>query len=156
MDDKGKKNIDPEGSRERKCCQQVLLYCIPTTYVEAADYCLCRKSICATFREECATRWAEGMQERLTGMKDQLLIGKQILKHCKKHQRNLVMGWIDHKMSELFGCVLHSLKCSLVWRWWSEWTRMCLENSLKQLLGAREKDTVSRKSGNLHALGWWQ
>ena len=31
------------------------------------------------------------------GTKDQLLIDKQILKHCKKHQRNLTMGWIDYK-----------------------------------------------------------
>ena len=29
--------------------------------------------------------------------KDQLLIEKQILKHCKKHQHNLAMGWIDTK-----------------------------------------------------------
>ena len=29
--------------------------------------------------------------------KDQLLIDKQILKHCKKHQRNLAMRWIDYK-----------------------------------------------------------
>ena len=31
------------------------------------------------------------------GTKDQLLIDKQILKHCKKHQRNLTMGRIDYK-----------------------------------------------------------
>ena len=30
-------------------------------------------------------------------MKDQLLIDKQILKHCKKYQHNLAMGWIDYK-----------------------------------------------------------
>ena len=29
--------------------------------------------------------------------KDQLLIDKQILKYCKKHQRNLAMEWIDYK-----------------------------------------------------------
>ena len=34
---KGKKDIDPEGSRERKCCQQLLPYRKPTTYVEAID-----------------------------------------------------------------------------------------------------------------------
>ena len=31
------------------------------------------------------------------GMKVQLLIDKQILKHCKKHQHNLAMGWTDYK-----------------------------------------------------------
>ena len=25
------------------------------------------------------------------------MIDKQILKHCKKHQRNLATGWIDYK-----------------------------------------------------------
>ena len=29
--------------------------------------------------------------------RDQLLIDKQILKHCKKHQHSLAMGWIDYK-----------------------------------------------------------
>ena len=31
------------------------------------------------------------------GMKDQLLIDKQILKHCKEHQRNLIVWYIDYK-----------------------------------------------------------
>ena len=30
-------NIDPEGSRERKCCQQLPPFCMPSIYVEAAD-----------------------------------------------------------------------------------------------------------------------
>ena len=29
--------------------------------------------------------------------KDQLLTDKQVLKHCKKHQRNFAMGWIEYK-----------------------------------------------------------
>ena len=33
MDDKAKNNIDPEGSRERKSCQQLPPYHMPTTYV---------------------------------------------------------------------------------------------------------------------------
>ena len=39
------------------------------------------------------------------GMKDQLLIDKQILKHCKKHQQSLAMGWIDYKKA--YDIVLH-------------------------------------------------
>ena len=31
------------------------------------------------------------------GTKNELLIDKQVLKHCKKHQCNLAMGWIDYK-----------------------------------------------------------
>ena len=39
-------SIDPEGSKERKCCQQLPPFCMPSTYVEAADQCLGRKGIC--------------------------------------------------------------------------------------------------------------
>ena len=34
---------------------------------------------------------------------------KQILKHCKKHQHNLVMGWIDCNMV-LHGCMIEAMK----------------------------------------------
>ena len=37
MDDKGKSNIDPEGSRERNWFQQLLPYCMSSTYLKAAD-----------------------------------------------------------------------------------------------------------------------
>ena len=39
----------------------------------------------------------KGCRKDSRGTKDQLLIDKQILKHCKKHQRSLAMGWIDYK-----------------------------------------------------------
>ena len=39
----------------------------------------------------------KGCRKDSRGTKDQLLIIKQILKHCKKHQRNLAMGWINYK-----------------------------------------------------------
>ena len=45
----GKNNINAAGSRERKCCQQLPLYRMPTTYVEAAGKCLGGKSICTPF-----------------------------------------------------------------------------------------------------------
>ena len=38
-----------------------------------------------------------GCRKNSRGTKNQLLIDKQVLKHCKKHQRNLAMGWIDYK-----------------------------------------------------------
>ena len=41
------------------------------------------------------------------GTKDQLLIDKQVLNHCKKHQHNLAMGWIDYK--KVYGMVPQSL-----------------------------------------------
>ena len=65
MDDKGKNNIDQEESIERKYCQQLPPYRLPTTYVEADDLCLGGKSIYKPFWEECTTGWAEVMQERL-------------------------------------------------------------------------------------------
>ena len=46
-----------------------------------------------------------GCRKDSQGTKDQLLIDKQILKHCKKHQRNLAMGWIDYKKA--YGMVPH-------------------------------------------------
>lgn len=39
----------------------------------------------------------KGCRKGSRGTKDQLLIDKQILKHCKRNQRNLAMGWIDYK-----------------------------------------------------------
>ena len=39
----------------------------------------------------------KGCTKNSRGTKDQLLIDKQVLKHCKKHQRNLAMGCIDYK-----------------------------------------------------------
>ena len=39
----------------------------------------------------------KGCRKDSQGTKDQLLFDKQILKHCKKHQRNLSMRWIDYK-----------------------------------------------------------
>ena len=47
----------------------------------------------------------KGCRKYSRGTKDQILIGNQILKHCKKHQRNLDMGWIDYKKA--FDLVLH-------------------------------------------------
>ena len=34
----------------------------------------------------------KGCRKDSQGMQDQLLIDRQVLKHCKKHQRNLAMG----------------------------------------------------------------
>ena len=39
----------------------------------------------------------KGCSKDSQGTKDQLLIDKQILKHCKKHQRSHAMEWIDYK-----------------------------------------------------------
>ena len=39
----------------------------------------------------------KGCRKDSRGTKDQLLIDKQILKHCKKPQRSFAMGWTDYK-----------------------------------------------------------
>ena len=51
------------------------------------------------------SRWQKGCRKDSQGMKDQLLIDKQVLNHCKKHERNLAMGWIDYK--KVYGMVPH-------------------------------------------------
>ena len=48
----------------------------------------------------------KGCRKKSRGTKDQLLIDKTVLKHCKKHQRNLAMGWIDYKKA--YDMVPHS------------------------------------------------
>ena len=48
----------------------------------------------------------KGCRRKSRGTKDQLAIDKQLLKHCKKHQRNLAMGWIDYKKA--YDMVPHS------------------------------------------------
>ena len=50
----------------------------------------------------------KGCRKDSRGTKDQLLIDKQVLKHCKKHQRSLAMGWIDYKKA--YDMVPHSWK----------------------------------------------
>ena len=93
MEYKEKNNIDSKGSRERKCCQQQPPYYMPTTYVEAIYekvYAhLSAKNVLPDEQNSCRK------DSRRT--KDQLLIDKQILKYCKKHQRNLAMKWINYK-----------------------------------------------------------
>ena len=87
MNDKGKNSIDPEESRERKCCQHLLPY--HSVLAEKVYAHLSEKNVLPDEQKGC--------RKDSQGTKDQLLIDKQILKHCKKHQRSLAMGWIDYK-----------------------------------------------------------
>ena len=87
MNDKGKNSIDPEESRERKRCQQLPPY--RSVLAEKVYAHLSEKNV--------LTDEQKGCRKDSQGTKDQLLIDKQILKHCKKHQRSLAMGWIDYK-----------------------------------------------------------
>lgn len=45
-------------------------------------------------------------RKKSRGAKDQHLIDKQIVRHCKQHQRNLAIGWIDYK--KVYDMVPHS------------------------------------------------
>ena len=38
-----------------------------------------------------------GCAKRSRGTKDQLLIDKNIIRDCRTHKKNLVMGWIDYR-----------------------------------------------------------
>ena len=48
----------------------------------------------------------KGCRKKSRGTKDQLLIDKRILKHCKRNQRNLAMAWIDYRKA--YDMVPHS------------------------------------------------
>ena len=48
----------------------------------------------------------KGCRRKSRGTKDQLLIDKSIVKHCRKHQHNLSMAWIDYKKA--YDMVPHS------------------------------------------------
>ena len=95
MNDKGKNSIDPEESRERKRCQQLPPY--RSVLAEKVYAHLSEKNV--------LTDEQKGCRKDSQGTKDQLLIDKQILKHCKKHQQSLAMGWIDYKKA--YDIVLH-------------------------------------------------
>ena len=100
MDDKRKNNINPEGSRERKSCQQLPPYHMSTCYVlmwKLLTSVLAERVYVHLSAENALLDEQKGCRKDSRGTKDQLLIDKQILKHCKKHQRNLATGWIDYK-----------------------------------------------------------
>ena len=48
-------------------------------------------------RENALTSEQKGCQKGSRGTKDQLLIDKMVLRHCKRRHTNLAMGWIDYK-----------------------------------------------------------
>ena len=39
----------------------------------------------------------KGCKKRSRGTKDQLIIDKTVLKHCRNRKTNLAMAWIDYK-----------------------------------------------------------
>ena len=67
----------------------------------------------------------KGCRRESRGTKDQLLIDRIVLQHCKKRHTNLVMAWVDYK--EVYDMVPHS------------WVIECLEflqitDNIKQFL----------------------
>ena len=97
MDDEGKNNIDPEGSRERKCGQQLPpITCLPFMW-KLLTSVLVEKVYAYLSEKKVLQDEQKGCRKDSRGTKEQLLIDKPILKHCKKHQRSLAMAWIDYK-----------------------------------------------------------
>ena len=76
-----------------------------TTYVESTDYGLGGKAYTRLSEKNVLPDEQNGYRKDSRETKDQLLIDKQILKLCKKHQRNLAKGWIDYKKA--YGMVPH-------------------------------------------------
>ena len=90
MDEKGRNNIDPEVSREKKCCQQLPPYLMATTYVDLLTSIFVEKVFTLlSERNELPDKWKECRKDS-RGAKDQLLIDN--LKHCKRHQCSVAIG----------------------------------------------------------------
>ena len=97
MDDKGKDNIDQKDPQKGN---------VANTHHPIACLSLMWKLLTSVSAEKVYAQFSEkkvlpdeqkGCRKDSRGMKDQLLIDKQLLKHCKKHQRSLAMGWFDYK-----------------------------------------------------------
>ena len=95
MDDKGKDNIDQKDPQKGN---------VANTHHPIACLSLMWKLLTSVSAEKVYAQFSEkkvlpdeqkGCRKDSRGMKDQLLIDKQTLKHCKKHQRSLAIGWID-------------------------------------------------------------
>ena len=56
----------------------------------------------------------KGFRKGSRGIKDQLLINKTLLRHCKRRYINLAIAWIDYEI--VYGMLPHS--------WISKWLEM--------------------------------
>ena len=56
----------------------------------------------------------KGCRRKSGGTKDQLVIDKTILKHCRKRRRNLAMAWIDYRKTYDFVPHCWILECSVL------------------------------------------
>ena len=97
MDDKGRTTLiqkDPEkGNAANNYCP---ITCLPLMW-KLLTSVLAEKVYAHLSEKNVLQDEQKGCRKDSRGMKNQLLINKQVLKHCKKHQRNLTMGWIDYK-----------------------------------------------------------
>ena len=97
MDDKGKTTLiqkDPEKGNAANnyrpiACLPLMSKLLTSVLVEKVYAHLSERNVLPYEQKGC--------RKDSRGTKDQLLIDKQILKHCKKHQSNVAMGWIDYK-----------------------------------------------------------
>ena len=113
MDDKGKDNIDQKDPQKGN---------VANTHHPIACLSLMWKLLTSVLAEKVYAQLSEkkvlpdeqkGCRKDSRGMKEQLLIDKQILKHCKKHQRSLAIGWTDQKKTydmELHRWMIEAMK----------------------------------------------
>ena len=91
MTGKGKNSIGSEVSRENKCCQQLPPYRMPTVMCKLLTSVL-EEKVCAHLSEKnVLPDEQKGCRKDSRGRKNQLLIDKQILKHCKKY--SIISDW---------------------------------------------------------------
>ena len=105
MDDKGKATLiqnDPEKGNDVSNYRPIA--CLPHIW-KLLTSILAEKLYAHLSEKNVLPDEQKGCRKDSGGTKDQLLIDKQILKHFKKHQRNLAMRWIDCKKA--YDMVLH-------------------------------------------------
>ena len=100
---KGKTTLiqkDPEkgnAAKDYRACLPLMWKLLTSVLVEKVYAHLSEKKVLPDEQKGC--------RKDSRGTKEQLLIDKPILKHCKKHQRSLAMAWIDYKKA--YDMVLH-------------------------------------------------
>ena len=85
----------------------LLMWKLLTGIISEDQYCLMEN-------ENLLPEEKKGCRRKIRGTKDQLVIDKTILKHCKKRRRNLAMAWIDYRKTYDFGPHCWILECSVL------------------------------------------
>ena len=96
MDDKGKTTLVQNYIAKRNAAyNDSPITCLPLVWNLLTS--VLAEKVYAQVSEKNVPDEQKGCRKDSQGTKHQLLIGKQFLKHCKKHHQNLANGWINYK-----------------------------------------------------------